>query len=103
MTSIAMEAFGASGLHYPRATVVSDAPPQVRLSLLTTGRFLTIVPASTLRFPAQRSEIRMLPVELSMARIPIGVVTLRNRTLTPVLRLFIETARDVAKPPACRK
>jgi hypothetical protein len=45
----------------------------------------------------------MLPVELSMARIPIGVVTLRNRTLTPVLRLFLETARDVAKPPACRK
>jgi DNA-binding transcriptional LysR family regulator len=103
MTSIAIESFGVSGLQYPRATVVIDAPPQVRLSLLTTGRFLTIVPASTLRFSAHRSEIKMLPVELSMARIPIGVATLKNRTLTPVARLFIETARDVAKPLASRK
>jgi DNA-binding transcriptional LysR family regulator len=102
-TSIAMEAFAASGLHYPRATVIVDGPPQARLSLLTSGRFLTIVPASTLRFPAQRPEIRILPVELALARMPIGVFTLKNRTLTPTARLFIETARDVAKPLARRK
>ena len=65
--SIAMEAFRASGLDYPRTTVVTDSP-QVRISLLATGRFVTIFPASALRFPARRSEIKVLPVELPMAR-----------------------------------
>ncbi len=98
MTSIAMETFRASGLECPRATVVVDSTPQVRMSLLTSGRFLTIFPASALRFSAQRAEIKVLPVELPMARVPIGVVTLKNRTLSPVARLFIEAAREVAKP-----
>ena len=65
--SIVMEAFRASGLDYPRTTVVTDSP-QVRISLLATGRFVTIFPASALRFPARRSEIKVLPVELPMAR-----------------------------------
>ncbi len=36
--SVATEAFRASGLDYPRTTVVTDSP-QVRISLLATGRF----------------------------------------------------------------
>jgi DNA-binding transcriptional LysR family regulator len=102
ITSIAMEAFGAGGLDYPRSTVITDSP-QVRLSLLATGRYLTLFPASTLRFPTQRSEVRVLPVELPMAGVPNGIVTLKNRTLSPVARLFIDTAREVAKPPARKK
>ena len=65
--SIVREAFRASGLDYPRATVVTDSP-QVRISLLATGRFVTIFPASALRFPARRPELKVLPVELPMAR-----------------------------------
>ena len=100
--SVAMEAFRASGLDYPRATVVT-ASPEVRMSLLATGRFLTIFPASALRFPAKRPELKVLPVELPMARVPNGIVTLKNRTLSPVAQLFIELAREVAKPLAKRK
>ena len=80
--SVAMEAFRASGLDYPRATVFT-APPEVRISLLATGRFLTIFPASVLRFPTRRPEIKVLPVELPLARVPVGIVTLKNRTLSP--------------------
>src|SRR4030088_577171 len=69
--SIAKEAFRGSGLDYPRTTVVTDSP-QVRVSLLATGRFVTIFPASALRFPTRRSEIKALPVELPMARQPSG-------------------------------
>ena len=67
--SVVMEAFRASGLDYPRTTVVTDSP-EVRISLLATGRFLTIFPASALRFPTRRPEIKVLPVELPMARVP---------------------------------
>ena len=94
--SVAKEAFRASGLDYPRVTVVTF-PREVRISLLATGRFLTIVPASALRFPTGRPELKVLPVELPMARVPVGIVTLKNRTLSPVAKLFIEHAREVAK------
>ncbi len=99
MASIAMEAFVAKGLDYPRMTVVTDSP-HVRMSLLATGRFLTIFPASTVRFPTQRPELKVLPVELPMAVVANGIVTLKNRTLSPLAKLFIDTAREVAKPLA---
>jgi DNA-binding transcriptional LysR family regulator len=100
--SVAMEAFRASGHDYPRVTVVV-VPPEVRMSLLATGRFVTIVPASVLRFSTKRPEIKVLPVELPIARASIGIVTLNNRTLSPVAQLFVEHAREVAKPLAKKK
>jgi DNA-binding transcriptional LysR family regulator len=100
--SILTQAFRASGLDYPRVTVVTDSP-HMRISLLATGRFVTIFPASALRFLTRRSELRVLPVELPMARRPNGIVTLKNRALSPVARLFIDCAREVAKPLAKRK
>jgi len=100
--SIVTDAFRASGLDYPRAIVVTDSP-QVRVNLLATGRFVTIFPASALRFPTRRSELKVLPVELPMARVRNGIVTLKHRTLSPVAQLFIEHAREVAKLLAKRK
>jgi DNA-binding transcriptional LysR family regulator len=99
--AIAMEAFRASRLDYPRTTVVTDSP-HTRMTLLTSGRFFTIFPASALRFPSSQ-EIKILPIKLPTARVPHGIVTLKNRTLSPVAQLFIEHAREVAKPLANRK
>ena len=95
--SVAIDAFRASGFDYPRATVFS-APADVRISLLATGRFLSMSSTSVLRFPTRRLEIKILPVELSIDRVPIGIVTLKNRTVSPTAKLFIEHAREVAKP-----
>ena len=100
--SVATEAFRASGLDYPRMTLITNHS-QVRMSLLATGRFLTILPASALRFPTRRPEIKVLPVELSKVPKPMGIVTLKNRRLSPVVELFIEHARRVARPLAKRK
>jgi DNA-binding transcriptional LysR family regulator len=95
--SIAMEAFRASGVGYPRATVFS-IPTEARIGLLATGRFLSILSTSILRLPTRRRDIKVLPVALPMAGMPIGIVTLKNRTLSPASRLFIDSAREVAKP-----
>jgi DNA-binding transcriptional LysR family regulator len=100
--SIVMEAFRARGLDYPRAVVVTDSP-QVRVNLLATGRFITILPASALRFPKTRPELKILPVKLPKAHVRTGIVTLKNRTLSPVAQLFIEHAREVAKSLVVRK
>src|SRR5437870_992336 len=48
--SAAMEIFRASGLDYPRVSVVVF-PALVRISLLATSRFLTMCSPSMLRFP----------------------------------------------------
>jgi DNA-binding transcriptional LysR family regulator len=100
--SVAMKAFRARGLDYPHTTVFSDSP-HVRMALVGTGRFLSIFPASALRFPARHPEIRGLPVELPHAKVPVGIVTLKNRTPGAVARLFIEHAHEVARPLAKSK
>ena len=100
--SLARDAFRASGLDCPRACV-STLQAEVRVHLLATGRFLTIFPASAIRFIARRPDIKALPVRLPMAGGSIGIVTLKNRTLGAVVQLFIDTAREVAKPLARRK
>jgi DNA-binding transcriptional LysR family regulator len=91
------KAFAAAGADYPRATVVNIAP-DARISLLETGRFLTILPTNSLKFPSKRRELKVLPVELAIAPLPHGVLTLKNRTLSPAAQLFIDCAREVAKP-----
>jgi DNA-binding transcriptional LysR family regulator len=89
------EIFHAQGLAVPRASVLSYSL-NVRTSLLATGRFLAIVPASVLRFGAGELVLKVLPVELPPAAQPVAVTTLKHRTLSPAAKLFIEGAREVA-------
>lgn len=100
--SFVADAFRASGLDYPRATVVTAAL-EIRANLLRTGRYLSIVPAFWLQFPDRHPFIRKLPIELPVASGPIGIATLKNRKPSPVVQRFIECAREVAKPLATRK
>ena len=95
--STIVEAFRALGLAHHSANVTTVSP-EVRMSLLATGRFLTVFPASALRFPAGHSGLKVLPIALPLASVPNGIVTLKNRTLSPVAQLVIESAREVAKP-----
>jgi DNA-binding transcriptional LysR family regulator len=53
-----------------------------------------------LRFVPKESGLKVLSVRLPRSRLPIAIVTLKNRTLSPVAQLFIEHAREVAKPLA---
>jgi DNA-binding transcriptional LysR family regulator len=91
-----VEAFRASGLDFPRVTVVALAL-EMRANLLKTGRYLSIFPEFWLQLPDPHPFIKKLPVELPIASGPIGIVTLKNRALSPTALLFIEQAREVAK------
>ena len=93
--SLIAQAFQARGLAVPQATVTADI--HVRIHLLTSGRFLTILPDSLLQFAAKRWSLKTLPIDLGVRAPSLGIVTLRNRTLSPVVQLFIESAREVAK------
>jgi DNA-binding transcriptional LysR family regulator len=78
---------------------VSDSL-NLRNSLLATGRFVTVVPGSTLQFGPERTLLKVLPIELPRHRLPVSIITLKNRTLSPVAALFVTCAREVAKPLA---
>lgn len=99
--TLVVDAFRAAGLTPPSATVYAEAI-NMRIKLAATGRFLAVVPAGIMRFPATHAAIRMLPVELPATRWPIGIITLKNRLLSPLAQRFIDTAREIAQPPAKR-
>lgn len=97
LDSIICNAFRAKGLEPPRTTVLGDSI-SMRVKLVASGRFLGVLPASTLRFHEKAGSMKKLPIELSSTDSQTGIVTLKNRTLSPLAQRFIETAREVAKP-----
>jgi DNA-binding transcriptional LysR family regulator len=99
--SLARDIFGAKGLACPRAAVIASGL-ETTINLVGTGRYLTIYPESVFTFPVAHPFIRKLPIELPIVSGPIGILTLKNRALNPAAQLFIETAREVAKPLAKR-
>jgi DNA-binding transcriptional LysR family regulator len=92
-----IDAFRAAGVQVPRAQVLGYSLP-LRATLLASGRFLTIVPGSVLRYSAERLSLTALPLDLPSWHEPVAVLTLRNRVLSPVAELFIDCAREAAKP-----
>lgn len=95
-------AFQACGLEMPRAHVTVYSI-QMQNALLSTGRFLSFLPATMLHFSAKRLSLKVLPVDMPVHMWPIGIVTLKGRTPNPALRLLIECAEEVAKPLASRR
>jgi len=90
------DAFRAQGLQLPRRVVTSRSI-LLQHSLLTTGRFLSILPRSVLHYCATRLGLKILAVDAAIEPWPVGIVTLKDRTVSPVVQVFIEFARDVAK------
>lgn len=77
--------------------VITTFSFHVRINLVSSGRFITALPRSVLQAVGRRHSLRELPVKLSVQPYPVAIVTLRNRTLSPVVHLFVERAREVAK------
>jgi DNA-binding transcriptional LysR family regulator len=94
--SLVIDAFHASGLEVPRARVLTHSIP-LRNSLLAGGRFITVFAGSVLQFGANHLPVKALPVELRVKSRPVGIITLKNRTQNPLIPLFADCAREVAK------
>ena len=93
--AVVQEAFDAVGLPVPRATIVTSSTP-ARGAFVASGRFLSILPVSMLVRPGSGPVLKALPIELETRSRPIGIVTLKNRTISPVAQLFIRHARKIA-------
>jgi DNA-binding transcriptional LysR family regulator len=95
---LAVEAFRAKGLELPRRLVASSLP--VRQALVATGRFLTMVPRVVLKYPQGGPPLKRLQIALPTTHRPVGIVTVKNRTLSSVAHLFRERVREMAGPLA---
>jgi DNA-binding transcriptional LysR family regulator len=95
VTSLVSGVFRANGFEFPRASVFT-ASTGLFLSLLASGSYITVLPNSVLRYSAEHWSLKILPIDLEI-KSPVGIFTLKNRTLSSVVQLFVEEARLEAR------
>jgi len=88
--------FRTNGHEPPRLTV-STLSVHAQNEMLATGRFITVLPSFMLRLPGGNVPLKALPVALPNTPMPIGLITVKNRMLTPVAQLFIDRIRARVK------
>lgn len=90
------QAFEAAGVPMPAPRLRTDSI-NLRLRLLATGRWVTLMPHSVLHFMPRSTLLRALPIELPTWEVPNMIVTNRGRTMSPLAETFLETLREVAQ------
>ena len=74
---------------------VTTASIQLRIQLLATGRFVSVLADSVLQGNAERWSLKALPIDLRAKPPPWSIVKLKHRTVSPVVQLFIDHLREV--------
>jgi DNA-binding transcriptional LysR family regulator len=97
--ALVIKAFQRIGLN-PPARSVTVGSAQCTSSLVASGQYLGVLGSMFLHFRPPSVRLKVLSVELPIAAPPISVVTLKNRTLSPVAQLFLDFAREVTKSVA---
>jgi len=78
-------------------TVVTTSSTYMRLNLLASGRFLSLVPTTLLRLRSNRAWLRALNVDLSDSAGPVALITVKNRRSAGAVKLFQDVSRAVCK------
>ena len=91
-----MQAFRQRGLTPPFVAFGTQSFG-FRGDLLETGDYVTPIPRSIFNEYAKRFPLKLLLVDLPVRPWPIALVTLKNRTISPVVERFIQCTRSVAK------
>ena len=94
--ALVAEVFRASGFSPPKPLLKTIAI-QLTVSLIASGEFVGILPASVAALSGHRAALKVLPLTSTGPRISAEIVFLRNRTLSPAVQSFINCTREVAK------
>jgi hypothetical protein len=92
--AVSMHAFRKIGRGYPPETIVVELFA-VRISLLLTGPFISIFPASVLQFSSVGAGLKVLSMKRPLGRKQVGILTLKNRAIRPPVQTF--SCRELAK------
>jgi DNA-binding transcriptional LysR family regulator len=90
------DVFRRRKLRLPHAAVTTQSM-YMRLNLLATGRFLTVLPVTMLRHPSNRAWLRALAVDLSDTAGPNAFITLKKRPATGAVKLFVDESRSACQ------
>jgi DNA-binding transcriptional LysR family regulator len=89
-------AFRMHGVEMPKISMKTISV-HLRANMVATGEFITTFPRSVLDLYADRFGLKMLPVDLPSSIWPvIKIATLRNRTVSSVVKRFIACSRETA-------
>ncbi len=101
--SLLIDAFREEGLRPPRLRVSSVMSPMLVTRLVARSRLLAVIADSLLNhFYAGQMPVKKLPVTLRAPSFGVALVTLKNRSMTPVAEMFMQCAQEVARPLANR-
>jgi DNA-binding transcriptional LysR family regulator len=90
--NLVQEAFRARGLDMPKLAVTTFSV-HLRFHLPAMRDYVTAIPRSIFHLSQQRFGLCELPVRLPHRPWPIAIVTLKHRTLSPVVALFLDRLR----------
>jgi len=93
---LVVEAFQRNHSKIPKM-VLTTFSVHLRTHLLSRSDFVAAMPRSVLHFNAEQFGLKQLPVKLPARAFPVAIVTLKNRTLSPVAELFFEQLRTLTK------
>lgn len=94
--ALVAEVFRADGFSPPTPSVKTIAI-QLTVSLIASGEFVGILPASVAALSAHQVALKVLPLRSWGPRISAEMVFLKNRTLSPAVESLINCARQVVK------
>lgn len=96
-SSPVVRAFAEAGVAFPRK-IIESGSLTMRVNLLASGRYVTLMPHSLQAFGLIAKLVRALPIEIPPWSTPTMILTLRGRTLGPAAGRFLETLRELARP-----
>jgi DNA-binding transcriptional LysR family regulator len=88
MHSFVAEAFRAKLLGMPRVKVATYSSGLVQ-NLQASGKFIGVTSGFGLRLLGKRLGIKVLPIDLPVWPWSMAIVMLKNRTVSPVVELFL--------------
>jgi DNA-binding transcriptional LysR family regulator len=89
--------FLACGLEPPTPSI-STLSNQLTTTLIATGRFLGLLNRTVVASSGAPVGLKILPVDIPPHKITVDIVTIKNRTLSPLAEAFIDCAREIAQP-----
>jgi DNA-binding transcriptional LysR family regulator len=90
------KAFRERGLGMPKAGLMTFSLPLV-MHFLAKGPFVTALPSTVVSLHGGNELLKVLPIDFPASSWPVAIVTLKDRTLSPIVERFIDCAREVAK------
>jgi DNA-binding transcriptional LysR family regulator len=94
--ALILEVFRTAKLQ-PPVPSMATLSVQLTTNLIATGSYIGVLPRSVAHY-TRRVGLKILPARLTNQRIAVGIITVKNRTLSPLASLFLDRARKVAAP-----